>query len=108
MVDAPIAGTLAPGTHDVLIDGIALRYHIAGEGPICLVHPGGPGVGWDYLRLPRLEGELTLVYLEPVGTGASGRLADPRGYTLAQYARLVEGLIDHLVHNQATSWGMMR
>ena len=87
---------LAPGSHGVLIDGLEQRYHVAGRGPVCLVHSGGPGVGWDYLRMPAVERHLTLVYVEPIGTGDSGRLDDPRGYTLDRYARHVDGLIDHL------------
>ena len=88
-------GTLAPGEHSVAIDGIELRYHVAGRGPICFVHPGGPGVGWEYMKMPEVEEHLTLVYIEPIGTGSSGRLADPRGYILDRYARYVDGLIEH-------------
>jgi len=87
---------MTPGTNVVMIDGLEQRYHVAGRGPVCLVHSGGPGVGWEYLRMPAVERHLTLVYVEPIGTGDSGRLADPRGYTLDRYARHVDGLIDHL------------
>ena len=45
--------------------------------------------------MPEVEQHLTLVYIEPIGTGSSGRLADPRGYTLDRYARYVGGLIEH-------------
>jgi len=31
-------------THEILVDGIVQRFHIAGRGPLCLMHPGGPGV----------------------------------------------------------------
>ncbi|MCO1577534.1 hypothetical protein M8C13_17385 [Crossiella sp. SN42] len=41
---------------------------------VCLVHSGGPGIHWEYLRMPEPERHLTMVYLEPVGTGQSGRL----------------------------------
>jgi len=47
---------------------------------------------WTYLRMPELERRLTLVYLEPAGTGASGALADPNGYTRARYAADLDGL----------------
>ncbi|QBD76014.1 alpha/beta hydrolase [Ktedonosporobacter rubrisoli] len=87
---------LAQGTHHLIIDGIEQYYHVMGEGPVCIVHSGGPGVRWDYLRMPLIEAFLKLIYLEPIGTGASGRLADPRGYTLARYTRHVDALIDHL------------
>ena len=87
---------LTPGEHGVMIDGLEQRYHVAGQGPVCLAHSGGPGVSWDYLRMPEVEHHLTLVYLEPIGTGNSGRLADPRGYTLDRYVRHIDGLMTHL------------
>ncbi|MET8830180.1 alpha/beta hydrolase [Streptomyces sp. NPDC004610] len=88
---------LAPGTHTIEIDGITLRYHVHGEGPVCVAHSGGPGIDWRYLRMPALEEHLTVVYPEPVGTGDSGRLpAHPRGYTRARYSRFLAGLIEHL------------
>ena len=83
-------------THDVRIEGLTQRFHVAGSGPLCLVHPGGPGLGWEYLRMPELERRLTLVYVEPIGTGLSGRLADRRNYTIARYARQALGILDHL------------
>jgi pimeloyl-ACP methyl ester carboxylesterase len=87
---------LAPGPHVVRVSGISQRYHVAGTGPVCLVHPGGPGVGWEYLRMAALEQVLTLVYLEPVGTGESGRLPDPRDYRLDTYVRCLHGVVEHL------------
>ncbi len=87
---------LAPGEHGVTIDGVEQRYHVAGRGPVCLVHSGGPGVGWEYLRMPEVERHMTLVYIEPIGTGNSGRLEDPNHYTLDRYVRHVDGLVGHL------------
>lgn len=75
---------------------IEQRYHVAGTGPVCVVHPGGPGIGWDYLRMPELERSMTMVYVEPVGTGASGRLADPAGYDLALYTRFLHAVVEDL------------
>ena len=69
------------GRHTVAVDGTTLVFHVAGSGPVVLVHPGGPGSAWGYLRMEHVEREATLVYIEPVGTGASGRLADAAGYT---------------------------
>jgi proline iminopeptidase len=89
-------GALTPGAHTVRVGGLELRYHVAGRGPVCLVHPGGPGVGWEYLRLPAVEPHVTAVYLEPIGTGGSGRLADPHRYTLERYVQSVHGLVEHL------------
>jgi proline iminopeptidase len=36
--------------------------------------------------MPALEQHLTMVYLEPIGTGDSGRLPDRRDYTIATWA----------------------
>jgi len=90
------AAALAQGVHEVEIDGVRQVYHVAGAGPVCLVHSGGPGMGWEYLRMPALEAYLTMVYLEPIGTGASGRLADPRAYRIDTYEKFVHGVLDHL------------
>ncbi|MFI6424776.1 alpha/beta fold hydrolase [Promicromonospora sp. NPDC050880] len=91
---------IARGTHTIPVthDGATVeqRYHVAGTGPVCVVHPGGPGIGWDYLRMPALEEHLTMVYVEPVGTGSSGRLADPRGYDLATYTHFLHAVVEHL------------
>ncbi|MEV6643751.1 alpha/beta hydrolase [Amycolatopsis sp. NPDC051371] len=85
------------GTHTIELDGVRQRYHVHGRGPVCVVHPGGPGVDWAYLRMPALEPHLTMVYVEPIGTGGSGRLAShPHGYTRERYARALLALLDHL------------
>jgi pimeloyl-ACP methyl ester carboxylesterase len=79
------------------VDGCVLSYHVHGTGPVCVAHPGGPGIFWGYLRAPELEQRLTMVYLEPAGTGGSGRLpGHPHGYTRARYSRHLAALIDHL------------
>ena len=88
---------LTPGTHTVELDGVLQRYHVHGQGPVCLAHSGGPGITWDYLRMPAVEEHLTVVYVEPIGTGGSGRLAThPHGYTRDRYVQAVLGLLDHL------------
>lgn len=44
-----------------------------------------------------VEAELTTVYVEPVGTGESGRLPDhPRGYAVDRYSQFLHGIIEHL------------
>ncbi len=85
-----------PGAHKVTIAGAEIAYHVAGSGPFILVHPGGPGIEWSFVRMPRVEKFATVVYIEPIGTGASGRLADPRGFTMERYVADVEGLRAHL------------
>ncbi|MET8050746.1 alpha/beta hydrolase [Streptosporangium sp. NPDC005286] len=90
------SGPLLPGTHTVSIQGVLQRYHVAGSGPLCLVHSGGPGLGWEYLRMPELERHLTLVYLEPIGTGGSGHLSRPQAYRIDTYAQFLHGVVEHL------------
>ena len=87
-------GALTPGAHSIVVDGIAQRYHVRGGGPVCLVQPGGPGVSWDHIRLPDLEGSYTMVYVEPIGTGESGRLPEPDRYTLARYAAQLRAIVE--------------
>src|ERR1700722_13411648 len=63
-----------------------------GAGPLILAHPGGPGYDWRYLRMPEVEKVATVVYLEPVGTGSSGRPARATDYTLETYAKGVDAV----------------
>jgi proline iminopeptidase len=94
---ADSSNPLSPGTHDLDIDGVRQRYHVHGSGPVCLAHPGGPGFSWEYLRVPPAEEHLTMVYIEPIGTGGSGRLTThPHGYTREEYALFLDRLISHL------------
>ncbi|WP_338692913.1 alpha/beta hydrolase [Streptomyces sp. Q6] len=92
-----LPGPLSPGTHSLTIGGVTQRYHVHGTGPVCVAHPGGPGILWDYLRMPLLEEHLTMVYVEPIGTGAASRLpSHPHGYTRDRYSRFLEHLINRL------------
>ncbi|WP_067812983.1 alpha/beta fold hydrolase [Nocardia inohanensis] len=88
---------LAPGVHVFDSDGITQRYHVHGTGPVCLAHPGGPGIFWEYLRMPALEQHLTMVYVEALGTGESGRLpTHPNGYTRERYSLALQRIIENL------------
>ncbi|MEU5088370.1 alpha/beta hydrolase [Streptomyces sp. NPDC021356] len=91
------SGPLSPGAHSFEVGGITQRYHVYGNGPVVIAHPGGPGIHWEYLRMPALEARLTMVYVEPIGTGGSGRLpSHPHGYTRDRYSRFLEVLINRL------------
>ncbi|MER5525664.1 alpha/beta hydrolase [Streptomyces sp. NPDC002677] len=93
----PLTDPLTTGTHTVEIDGLVQRYHVHGTGPVCVAHSGGPGIAWEYLRMPELERHLTVVYPEPVGSGGSDRLpSHPHGYSRARYSRFLGALIEHL------------
>lgn len=86
-----------PEHHARSVDGTDVVYHVAGHGPTTIVHAGGPGLAWSYLRMPALENVMTMVYIEPIGTGSSGRLVDPDGYTLHAYADSIEAVRSEVV-----------
>jgi proline iminopeptidase len=91
------ADLLSTGTHDIVADGLNQRYHVYGSGPVCVAVPGGPGLSWESLRMPALEEFLTMVYVDPLGTGGSQRLpSHPNGYTRERYARSLIALLDRL------------
>ena len=87
---------LALGQHTAVIDGSSIAYHVFGKGPVVIAHPGGPGGGWGYLRMPEVEKFATVVYIEPIGTGASGRLPNPAEYSRERDTSTLEGLRAHL------------
>ena len=86
---------LRPGWHEIELDGVIQAYEVSGQGPLCIAHSGGPGVNSSYLRMPLLEQDMKIIYLDPVGTGKSGLL--PGGdYSVEEYARRVELLLARL------------
>ncbi|MFF9340353.1 alpha/beta fold hydrolase [Streptomyces sp. NPDC014773] len=88
---------LAPGTHVYRLAGLAQRYHVHGSGPVCLALSGGPGIFWEYLRMPALEAHLTMVYVELIGIAEDSRLpSHPHGYTRERYSGFLEILIGRL------------
>ncbi|MFD1521394.1 alpha/beta hydrolase [Pseudonocardia yunnanensis] len=90
---------LVSGWHDFEFEGIRQAYEVGGSGPVCVVHSGGPGINSDYIRMPLLEQYLTMVYVDPVGTGRSDLL--PGGdYSVPTYVRFAKGVIDHLAADQ--------
>jgi pimeloyl-ACP methyl ester carboxylesterase len=78
-------------------DGRRLVYERAGDGPVLVCHPGGPGFSSLYFGdLAGLGEERTLVKLDPRGTGGSDRPADPDGYATADYVADLEELREQL------------
>jgi proline iminopeptidase len=74
-------------------DGRTLAYRRVGSGPTLVCHGGGPGFSGLYLdNLGGLDRHLELVLLDPRGTGASDRPADPRAYAIEDYVADVEEL----------------
>jgi pimeloyl-ACP methyl ester carboxylesterase len=77
----------------IVVDGVRQVYRVAGEGPVCLVHSGGPGIHSDYLRMPALEQHLRMVYLDPVGSGDSDLLPDGN-YSTSRYGHFARAVLD--------------
>ncbi|GIE81597.1 hydrolase [Actinoplanes philippinensis] len=88
---------ITPGTHTITVSNVRQVYHVAGRGPVCVAHSGGPGIDSAYLRMPLLEQHYTMVYLEPVGTGDSGRLDQ---YGLDVYVSFLAAVVDDLASPQ--------
>lgn len=93
--DSAFNEALTPGRHQIMVDGLQMTYHVTGSGPVCLVHPGGPGFHWNYLRMPLLEKFMTTIYIEPIGTGQSDLL--PGGeYGMSNYAYFSRKVLGHV------------
>ncbi|MFC5105114.1 alpha/beta fold hydrolase [Kibdelosporangium philippinense] len=70
------------------------------------MHSGGPGIAWEYLRMPEVEKHVTAVYIEPVGTPGADQLPNhPHGYTRERYAKAVDAVIDDLGEQQVYLMG---
>jgi pimeloyl-ACP methyl ester carboxylesterase len=53
------------------------------------------------MRVPIVEGHLTMVYVEALGAGEPGHLAShPHGYTRRLYVDVLDRLIEHLGHGR--------
>jgi proline iminopeptidase len=97
---------LPRGSHTLIVAGIPQHVLVAGTGPCCIVHSGGPGIDSGYLRMPLLEAHLTMVYLDPIGTGASGTLpTHPMGYSVDRFADQLLALIDAMEIRRPTLLG---
>ncbi len=91
----PLAGCgrgLPPGEGTARVNGVDLHYVIAGKGPVIVVHPGGPGLEWRYVRMPRVESFATVVYLDPRGSGGSSRLPRLEDYRMEKMVDDLEAL----------------
>lgn len=78
-------------------DGRKLTYRKLGHGPVLVCHPGGPGFSSsEFGDLAALWEQYTLIMLNPRGTGASDRPADPRAYSIDDYVSDLEDLRQHL------------
>jgi proline iminopeptidase len=76
----------------VRVDGADVAYEIRGKGPTCVVMPGGPGLSSSYLRSKQLEAHVRAVYVDPLGTGRSGKLAEQEKYSIARDVAMLEAV----------------
>jgi proline-specific peptidase len=78
-------------------DGRRLSYRRLGSGPVLVCHPGGPGFSSRYFGdLAGLDGQFTLVLLNPRGSEGSDRPADARAYDIGDYVDDLDELRAHL------------
>jgi len=78
-------------------DGRTLAYRREGSGPVLVCHPGGPGFsGRELGDLAGLADTVTLIVLDPRGTGGSDPPADTSAYALDDFASDLDELRVHL------------
>lgn len=97
-------GHLESGWYTVDVDGVSVAYEVRGSGPVVVAHSGGPGASAASLRMPDVERSATVVYLDPVGTGRSGRIPDG-DYSTAAYARIAAAVIATMPGGRAVFLG---
>ena len=90
-------GRSAPGVYRVEegfveANGVMIYYKTLGSGPPLVILHGGPGASHDYFlpALLPLAGKNRMVFIDERGSGRSGKLEDPSGYTLENMAADVE------------------
>jgi proline iminopeptidase len=87
-------------------DGVLLHYRVSGSGPVLIAHPGGPGTAADFFGdLAGLDEVVTIVWLDPRGTGSSTAPDDPLAYKLEDYAADIEAACNGLGLEQVALLG---
>jgi proline iminopeptidase len=89
---------LDAGRYIAEINGVKLGYTLVGRGPPLIVVAPGWGIGSHYLQrgLLPLAVRVTLIFLDPRGSGRSGRPADNAAMSSAAMAEDIYGLMQHL------------
>ncbi len=75
-------------------NGVMIYYEIIGHGPPLMIVHGGPGASHDYFLpylLPLARRNL-LVFIDERGSGRSGKLDDPSGYTVENMVEDLEAV----------------
>jgi 3-oxoadipate enol-lactonase len=86
------------------INGANLWYEVRGQGEPILLHHGYTASRVNWMPVAeRLDSRYQVILMESRGTGDSEHTAD--GYSLAQYAADVVGMLDHLKLGQVTFAG---
>lgn len=87
-------------------DGRVLTYRAVGAGSVLVCHPGGPGFSsWYFGDLGGLGQHLSLMMLNPRGTGGSDRPRDPRAYGIEDYVVDLDEFRIHLGLEQMNLFG---
>jgi pimeloyl-ACP methyl ester carboxylesterase len=86
------------GDHIRLIDGGAVRYRIAGRGPVLVFHPPGWGIGAApyAATLAPLEQHFTVVYVWPRGAAGNGTTSADSTLDVGVFVEDLERLRHHL------------
>lgn len=88
----PTGPKLEQGTQRVAVQGGEVVIDVRGKGPPCFAHPGGPGLDSGYLHGSALEQHFTVIYVDPLGTGSSTKLAEPELYSIDRDVGVLESL----------------
>jgi proline iminopeptidase len=86
------------GRYIAEINGVKLGYTLVGRGPPLIVVAPGWGIGSHYLQrgLLPLAVRFTLIFLDPRGSGRSGRPANNAAMSSAAMAEDIYALVQHL------------
>jgi proline iminopeptidase len=89
---------LYPERHIANINGVELGYSVLGYGPPLLVVAPGWGIGSTYLQrgLLPLAAYFSMIFVDPRGSGRSGRPMNDRAMSSMIMAEDINGLIQHL------------
>jgi proline iminopeptidase len=88
-------GPVSAGEHHFAVDGVPIAYEVQGHGPLCIAHPA-MGMDRSYLRSPIFEARFTMVYFDPIGTGASGHLRPGQLYSIERDVQVLDALRTYL------------
>ncbi len=86
--------TITPGEYTLKVNGLDLRYKVAGNGPVLMVQPPGWGIGaglYEQTFRP-LEREFTVIYHDTRGSGRSQTPANLEDINVGGFVEDLEAL----------------